>query len=84
MNPTETVNDIANREDFIAFVRALACDLKEQPDTWENRDLASYLDALAAWTEDMDGYFRHAGEQSPDQPSWKLLGQILAAARVYE
>ncbi len=84
MNVTQNVDKIRSREDFVALVRALAHDLKEDRDAWENRDLSSYLDALAAWTEDMDGYFRHKGERPPNQPSWKLLGQILAAARVYE
>lgn len=84
MNITEAANSVETRDDLVSFVRALRCTLDDQSAAWEHQNLSSYLDALAAWIEDMDGYFQHRGEPLPVQPSWKLLGQILAAARVYE
>jgi hypothetical protein len=84
MNIVEAVDQVRDREQLIAFIRMLACGLREQPHTWENRDLPSYLDAMAAWIEDMDGYFLSKGEQPADQPSWRLLSEILMAARSYE
>jgi hypothetical protein len=39
---------------------------------------------MAAWVDDIDGYFRNRGEAVPVQPTWKTLGQILLAAKVYE
>jgi hypothetical protein len=84
MSVHEAVKHIRTREDFVAFVRALRCDLEDDPSAWENGDLGSYLDAVAAWVEDMDGYLDHAGKKRVHQPSWKLLGEILMAARVYE
>jgi hypothetical protein len=84
MNIVEAIDRVRDREELVTFIRMLACDLREQPDAWENRDLPSYLDAMAAWIEDMDGYFLHKGEQPPEQPSWKLLSEILMAARSYE
>ena len=84
MTTTDLLNGIQNRDDFIAFVRELLCTLKDQPSTWEHQNIASYLEALAAWTEDMDGYFQNKNEATPEQPTWKLLGEMLAAARVYE
>jgi hypothetical protein len=80
----ETVDRIQSRADFVEFVGALIADLKEKPEEWENHDLASFLEAVKAWVEDMDGYFKNIGERTPDQPSWKTLAQILRAARVYE
>jgi hypothetical protein len=75
---------IQTREDLANWIRALVATLDEEASSWENADLASYLEAMAAWLEDMDGYFEGVGEPVPLQPSWKLIGQILAAARVYE
>jgi hypothetical protein len=46
--------------------------------------LAGYLEALGAWVEDMNGYYQAKGGAIPLQPSWKMLGQILLAAKVYE
>lgn len=76
--------DVRSRSEFIDFVHHLLRDLKDHPDRYENRDVYSYLEALAAWTEDMDGYFEGRGEQAPDTPSWSLLAQILQAASIYE
>ena len=39
----------------------------------------------AAWTTDMDGYFRNIqGNPAPEQPTWRLIGYMLLAARIYE
>ena len=80
----QLVEQIHSREDFVTFVRAFLCHLQQKPKEWENHDLASFLDALAAWVEDMDGYYHNLGERVPDQPTWRMLGQILLAARAYE
>jgi hypothetical protein len=84
-SPTHT-EDVAgdSREEFVALVRALVEDLRTQREEWENDDLESYLEALAAWTADLDGYCRSAERPLPEQPDWKLLGEMLLAARVYE
>ena len=50
----------------------------------ELRDLPAFLEAMAAWVEDMEGYYQNRGEELPDQPRWRTLGEILLAARVYE
>jgi hypothetical protein len=84
MNVNEAVKHIRTRDDFVAFVRVLRRDLADDPSAWENDTVASYLDALAAWVEDMDGYRDHARENDAKAPSWKLFGESLLAARVYE
>ncbi len=81
---TEMVEQIHSHPDFVAFSRALLKDLKEKPEGWENRDLATFLEALGAWAEDMNGFYQAKGGAIPLQPSWKMLGQILLAAKVYE
>ena len=80
----ELVQQIHSRADFISLLRALQSHLQQRPEEWENRDLASFLNAMAAWVEDMDGYYQNRSECVPDQPTWRTLGQILLAARVYE
>jgi hypothetical protein len=84
VNLRRRVDGIANREDFITFVRELLRVLESDPESWESRDLDSFLEALAAWTEDMDGYYRNVGRQIPKQPTWQTFGEILAAAKMYE
>jgi hypothetical protein len=84
VNVNEMVDSVRTREDLVRFVRGLLSDLKENPDDWENTDLARYLEALAAWVEDMDGVFKNRGEPVPERPDWKTLAQILLAASIYE
>jgi hypothetical protein len=84
MDLSESVEDVQSRHEFVAFVRALLRDLQQHPDTWENADLERFIEALAAWVEDMDGYYQNLGRPVPEQPSWKLLSEILLAARIYE
>lgn len=80
----EYVEKIQSRNDFVKFTRALLKNFKEHPEQWENDNLALYLDALAAWVEDMEGYYHNKGEPVPNEPTWMVLGQILVAAKIYE
>jgi hypothetical protein len=80
----EQVQEVTTREDFVAFARSLGKSLEAEPNGWINQDLASFLDALAAWSEDMDGYYLNRGEPIPQQPTWITVADMLAAAAVYE
>ncbi len=84
MNLEQQVESISSRQDFSNFVRSLSVSIRESPDTWENTDLERFLEALAAWVEDMDGYFENRGEPFPQTLDWKLLGKMLLAAKIYE
>lgn len=84
MNIEHQVNSISSRDDLVIFVRFLSDSLKKSPNEWENTTLDSFLNALAAWVEDMDGYFENRGESPPLVPDWKLVGKMLLAAMIYE
>lgn len=80
----EQVNGIQTRADLIAFVEALGVDLRSNADQWENATLDRYLSALASWLEDMDGYYRNNGLDVPSALSWRNVGELLIAAKMYE
>jgi len=75
---------IQSHEAFIAFVRGLSKDFRDNNSTWENNTVESYLDALAAWAEDMDGYYENRGELTPADINWNFIAQLLLAAKHYE
>jgi hypothetical protein len=83
MNP-EATRAIKTRQDFTEFVRQLLADLQSNPQAWANQSLADYLEAVSAWTQDMEGFYSRRKEPIPEQPTWRTLAEILAAARVYE
>ena len=84
MTLAEHNNSIGSRDDFVAFVKAMSKDLRENPSTWQNASLESFLEALGAWVEDMDGYYINQGRPVPTQPDWKIAADMLMAARTYE
>ena len=51
---------------------------------WENQDIKSFLEAMAGWVEDMDGYYLNKGEKPPVTPTWKTFAEMLRAATIYE
>ncbi len=53
------------------------------PYSWENVKIADYLDALASWLRDCDGYYANRGRAVPWSAS-ELISDALQAARVYE
>jgi hypothetical protein len=50
----------------------------------ENPTLERFLEAFAAWCIDMPGVFQSRGLAQPEQPNWRLVGEMLIAASVYE
>lgn len=75
---------IDTRQDLVDFLTVLRADLHENRNGWENDTLESYLEALQAVLGDWEGRFLNRGESVPDEPSWRLIGEMLAAATVYE
>jgi hypothetical protein len=79
---SEQAQKVKTREDLAAFVRALHKDLAAGE--WENKDLGSYLEGLAGFVGDLEGWFKNKNQKPPAQPDWKLLAEILLAATMYE
>ncbi len=75
---------IKTREDLACFIQALGDDVRAHPTWWQNKTLDSYLDALVSVTESLGQRFKNRGEALPEQPTWKLVGDLLLAARIYE
>lgn len=76
--------EIKSKADFLAFLTLYNQDLKSCPEEWANRDLPSFLDALKEWIEDMEQYYINTKQEVPLDISWKVLSDMLMAARVYE
>ena len=84
MNAADPIKSISSRADFVSFVQSLSEQFRANPQMWENKDLGSYLAALAAWVEDMDGYYINRGLPVPQRPDWQHVADMLKAATLYE
>lgn len=80
----DQVQRVQTKADLVAFIRALVDDHERQGARWENGTLPRYLDALASWMEDSEGYYRNQGRTAPLQPSWRDVAEMLCAAVIYE
>lgn len=73
--------EINDKEDFIKFLYHL----KENHKDWENNTLASFLEALVAYIEDIEGYYANTNQKtSAKEPSWQMFADILQGATMYE
>ncbi|WP_425994540.1 DUF7660 family protein [Caulobacter sp. DWR1-3-2b1] len=79
----ERASTIETREDFSQFAKLLSQNYKKRKREWENDKLESYLEGVAAFSSDFDGYVLNMGNDAAANP-WRLLATVLLAAKVYE
>ena len=84
MTLVERALAVRTREDLVEFVEALHEAFNDNRDTWSNSDLSSFLGAMAAWSRDMEGFYRGRGEALSEVSPWRVMADILMAARIYE
>lgn len=57
----------------------------QNPDGWENKTLDTFLEALSAYTEDIQGYYDNMEKSvNADEPSWQTFADIFKGATMYE
>ena len=71
------LGSIRSKEDFLEFMKLYI------PTVHDNA-VNCYLEALTAWTKDMDGYYKNAGKQMPANVNWDFIATLLYAGSIYE
>jgi len=85
MDIHDLAESIKTKEDFENFLKLLAKDFEENPKDWENGTLKAFLEALHAYTEDVEGFYKNMGIPfEPETPTWSVFAQLLLGAKVYE
>ncbi|MBO9658125.1 MAG: hypothetical protein J7527_04805 [Chitinophagaceae bacterium] len=78
-------NNINSRESFIEFIELLHADLNQNKEKWENSTLETFLETLAQYAKDIQGYYDYSTPGiNADTPSWKVFADMLIGASVYE
>ncbi len=67
-----------------ACVDELVRDWNANRETWTNQTAGDFVEALAGWLTDMDGYYQHTGTTAAAEPPWRVIADALRAARCYE
>ena len=69
---------------LVGVLRELLADWSDGPPAdWANQSLPDYLEALAAWLTDCDGYYANRGVPVP-RNGWEIMRVAMRAATVYE
>jgi hypothetical protein len=77
--------EVTDRQSFIKFLELLRQDFLTNPTQWENSTLDNLLQAMASYTEDIQGYYNNTNQNiNADTPSWKVFADILKGAKIYE
>lgn len=84
MDKRNVISQIQNQEDLATYIERLRNDRVEHPEEWENGTLEMYLDAMAAFVRDIDGYYRNHNLPMPNIEVFRTIAEILTAAKVYE
>ena len=84
---TDTVSNfnVTDRQTFIEFIDLLRQDLIDNPETWENRRLEDFLEALSSYAEDIQGYYDNTKQNvNADEANWQMFADIFKGASIYE
>jgi len=84
MDLHEQIDKIKTKEDLAEFIGYLREDLSIHRECWENPTLDQFLEAMEAWILAMDFWAKNKEIPPVDIPSWKLIANILYAAKIYE
>ncbi len=76
--------EVQTKEDFVSFLKNLRKDYLENLSSWENRDIETFLEAMASWVEDMDGFYINQGLPVPKNLNWKVFADIFMGGKIYE
>ena len=84
---SDTLNDfkVTDRRTSIKFLDLLRKDFSGNPENWENKTLPDFLEALSAYTEDVQGYYDNMKlNVNTDKADWSTFANIFKGAKVYE
>lgn len=76
---------VLDRKTFITFIDLLRKDSLDHPETWENVTLPDYLNAMSAYANDIQGYYKNTNQNiNADNPNWSTFADIVRGASIYE
>jgi hypothetical protein len=84
---TETLSNfkVTDRQTFIEFIDLLRQDFLNNPKSWENDRLDSFLEALSSYANDVQGYYDNTKQNiNADKPDWQTFADIFKGATMYE
>lgn len=78
----DEIHKISNKDDFIAFLNALADDFQEHHKEWYNLTIPEYLMSVANWVEDASEI--NESEIDWEHTDFKTIAKMFFMGKLYE
>ena len=76
---------VTDKKTFVEFINLLRQSFLENPESWENKNLADFFEALSSYADDIQGYYDNVKlDVNSDEPSWQTFADIFKGATMYE
>ena len=76
---------VTDRQSFVEFIELLHEDYHKNLKSWQNKNLDGFLDAIARYANDIQGYYDNTNKKvNADEPSWQVFADILKGSKIYE
>ena len=80
----DDTGSVKTAEELADVVNAIARDWETDGRAWQNQTAGAFVEALAAWLTDMQGYYANRGTTVAAQSPWQVMADAVSAARYYE
>lgn len=85
MNDSINNFKVIDRQTFMEFLEMLRKDFLDTPESWENKTLPDFLEALTSYTEDIQSYYNNMKQDiNADKPNWQTFADLFKGATIYE
>ncbi len=75
-------SSVKSKAELLSLIESLA---SENSKCWENSSATDFIEALGAWLNDAEGYYKSVDlDLDVNEASWQLFADALQAARNYE
>ncbi len=73
------------KQDFITFLKEFRADYHANPDRWENKTLDDFLEAMQAYTIDIQNMYDNNNLKIDSTKfDYRIFADILSGAAIYE
>lgn len=79
----DDTGSVKTAEELADVVNAIARDWETDGRGWQNQTAGAFVEVLAAWLTDMQGYYANRGTIAAQSP-WQVMADAVSAARYYE
>jgi hypothetical protein len=78
-------SEVRTHADFVVVLEALLADYRDSGEAeWENATLDRFLDGLVALAEAWPQLCANHGEAMPEQPTWRMIAELIVGTTGYE